>query len=211
MRIHAPSERNPKLARFLEAANADTQLKARWHAAAGDRRAPRHERPLVGPPADRAQPRAAPVPAAAPARREVVDRDRLRDVADDAEVVIARRLPAARPRHVDPPRRPRGVQPVPRRRPASTTLLADVYEEPERTIVASEMMHAIIGHRKGGAAADARGRRRARGRRARHGARPLARGVRDAACRTSTRSRRRRSTRSGSCRASSARSASRSR
>ena len=30
-------------------------------------------------------------------------------------------------------------------------LLADVYEEPERTIVASEVMHAIIGHRKGGA------------------------------------------------------------
>jgi uncharacterized protein len=30
------------------------------------------------------------------------------------------------------------------------TLLADIYEEPERTIVASEILHAIIGHRKGG-------------------------------------------------------------
>jgi metal-dependent HD superfamily phosphatase/phosphodiesterase len=29
-------------------------------------------------------------------------------------------------------------------------LLADVYEEPQRTIVASEALHAIIGHRKGG-------------------------------------------------------------
>jgi metal-dependent HD superfamily phosphatase/phosphodiesterase len=29
-------------------------------------------------------------------------------------------------------------------------LLAEVYDEPERTIVASEVMHAIIGHRKGG-------------------------------------------------------------
>ena len=29
-------------------------------------------------------------------------------------------------------------------------LLADVYEEPERTIVASEVMHAIIGHRSAG-------------------------------------------------------------
>jgi uncharacterized protein len=29
-------------------------------------------------------------------------------------------------------------------------LLADVYEEPQRTIVASEILHAIIGHRKGG-------------------------------------------------------------
>jgi metal-dependent HD superfamily phosphatase/phosphodiesterase len=28
--------------------------------------------------------------------------------------------------------------------------LADVYEEPERTIVASEILHAIIGHRSGG-------------------------------------------------------------
>src|SRR5262245_66652468 len=33
MKIHAPSERNPKLAAFLEAANADTRLKACWHAA----------------------------------------------------------------------------------------------------------------------------------------------------------------------------------
>ena len=79
--------------------------------------------------------------------------------ATDAEVVIAGALPAARPRHVDPPRRPRG-------RTASSSpptclddLLADVYEEPERTIVASEIMHAIIGHRKGGAPADARGGR----------------------------------------------------
>src|ERR1044072_148406 len=31
MRIHAPTERNPKLARFLDAANACTPLKARWH------------------------------------------------------------------------------------------------------------------------------------------------------------------------------------
>ncbi len=29
-------------------------------------------------------------------------------------------------------------------------LLSDVYDEPERTIVASEILHAIIGHRRGG-------------------------------------------------------------
>src|SRR5262249_55626726 len=29
-------------------------------------------------------------------------------------------------------------------------LLADVYDEPERTVVASEALHAIIGHRSGG-------------------------------------------------------------
>ncbi len=33
MRIHAPSERNPRLAAFLAAANEDTALKARWHVA----------------------------------------------------------------------------------------------------------------------------------------------------------------------------------
>ena len=29
-------------------------------------------------------------------------------------------------------------------------LLSDVYEEPERTVIACEILHAIIGHRKGG-------------------------------------------------------------
>src|SRR3954452_19212765 len=33
MRIHEPSERNPRLAAFLAAANDDTALKARWHVA----------------------------------------------------------------------------------------------------------------------------------------------------------------------------------
>src|SRR5262245_31344608 len=33
MRIHAPSERNPRLAAFLAAANDDVSLKARWHVA----------------------------------------------------------------------------------------------------------------------------------------------------------------------------------
>ena len=33
MSVSAPSERNPKLAGFLEAANADVQLKAWWYAA----------------------------------------------------------------------------------------------------------------------------------------------------------------------------------
>ena len=31
------------------------------------------------------------------------------------------------------------------------TLLAGVYEEPERTVIASEVLHAVIGHRRGGA------------------------------------------------------------
>ena len=32
MHISAPAERNPRLATFLEAVNADLQLKAWWHA-----------------------------------------------------------------------------------------------------------------------------------------------------------------------------------
>jgi metal-dependent HD superfamily phosphatase/phosphodiesterase len=149
MRIHAPSERNPKLAKFLAAANDDTQLKARWHAAqvTADRldmsdhswvhlqivlnRALHLYRLLH--------------------RRGV--RSAMEDTyglgSDDAEVVIAGGtllhdlgmsihrvdhesyslfLAAG---HLD-------------------RLLAGVYEEPERTIVASEVLHAIIGHRSGG-------------------------------------------------------------
>ena len=71
MRIHAPTERNPKLGRFLEAANANDDAEGPLARPAGDRRAARDVRPLVGAPADRAQPRAAPVPAAAPRRAEV--------------------------------------------------------------------------------------------------------------------------------------------
>ncbi|MGZ5420414.1 MAG: HD domain-containing protein, partial [Solirubrobacterales bacterium] len=33
---------------------------------------------------------------------------------------------------------------------ALPTLLADVYEEPERTVIASEILHAVIGHRRRG-------------------------------------------------------------
>ena len=44
-----------------------------------------------------------------------------------------RRLPAARHRHVDPPHRPRGLQPVPGRRQAAATCSSGVYDEPERS------------------------------------------------------------------------------
>ena len=60
------------------------------------------------------------------------------------------RSAASRRRHVDPPRRPRGLQPVPGRGQAATELLADIYDEPERTVVISETLHAIIGHRRRG-------------------------------------------------------------
>ena len=60
-------------------------------------------------------------------------------------------------------------------------LLANVYEDPERTVIASEILHAIIGHRKDGRPLTFEAGRRARGRRAGHGARPQPRQRRDVA------------------------------
>jgi hypothetical protein len=149
MRIHAPSDRNKRLAGFLAAANDDAQLKARWYMAQvnADRldmndhswvhlqivlnRALHLFRLL---------------------RRRGV-RSAMEDVhamaADDAEVVIAGGcllhdlgMSIHRVDHE-----------------AYSLFLADdhldrllggIYEEPERTVVASEILHAIIGHRSGG-------------------------------------------------------------
>jgi hypothetical protein len=149
MNIHAPSERNRKLAAFLAACNADTQLKARWHVAqvTAERlgmsdhswvhlqivvnRALRVYRLL---------------------RQKGVQSSLELDYGlepRDSEVVIAggcllHDLGMSIHRvdheayslflaadHLD-------------------SLLAEVYAEPERTVVASETLHAIIGHRSGG-------------------------------------------------------------
>jgi uncharacterized protein len=149
MRIHAPSERNPKLAGVLAAANANTQLKARWHAAqvTADR---------LGM-SDHSWVHLQIVLNSALRIFRLLRRRNVKSsietdyamTADDAEVVIALAcllhdigmsihrvdheafslfLAAD---HMD-------------------TLLGGVYEEPDRTIVASEAMHAIIGHRSGG-------------------------------------------------------------
>jgi metal-dependent HD superfamily phosphatase/phosphodiesterase len=149
MRIHAPSERNKKLAGVLAAANASPQLKARWHAAqvTADR---------LGM-SDHSWVHLQIVLNSALRLFRLLRRRNVKSSieidyalgADDAEVVIAlgcllHDLGMSIHRidheafslflaadHLD-------------------ELLAPVYEEPERTIVASETMHAIIGHRKGG-------------------------------------------------------------
>jgi uncharacterized protein len=149
MRVHAPSERNRKLARLLEAANASTQLKARWHAAqvTADRlgmsdhswvhlqivlnSALRLFRLLR--------------------RRNVkssieVDYDL---AADDAEVVIALAC-LLHDLGMSIHRVDHEAFSLFLAADQMDSLLADVYEEPERTVIASEAMHAIIGHRKGG-------------------------------------------------------------
>jgi metal-dependent HD superfamily phosphatase/phosphodiesterase len=149
MRIHAPSERNRALARLLAAANADARLKARWHAQqVTAARLGMSDHSWV--------------------HLQIVLNSALRIyrllhragvasavetdyamTAADAEVVIAgacllHDLGMSVHRvdheafslflaadHLD-------------------DLLEDVYDEPERTIVASEILHAIIGHRSGG-------------------------------------------------------------
>ena len=145
---------------------------------AGQRRAPGDERPLVGASADRAQPCAAPVPDAPPRRAEVLDRDRLPALAQGRRGDHRRRLPDARPRDVDPPPRSRGVQPLPRRRSAPRAAgegLRGARAHDHR------LRDPARDHRppQGRAPAHDRGGRRARRRRARHGAGPLARVVRD--------------------------------
>lgn len=150
MRISAPSERNAKLAALLHAIDGDDRLKARWHVA--EVTAERlgmsdhswvHLRIVLN-------------IALRLFRflhtsgvRSSVERDFGLDAAD-AEVVIAgacllHDLGMSIHRvdheafslflaadHLD-------------------GLLAPVYEEPERTVVSSEILHAIIGHRTGGA------------------------------------------------------------
>jgi metal-dependent HD superfamily phosphatase/phosphodiesterase len=149
MRVHAPSQRNPKLSAVLAAADASPQLKARWHAAQVTA-----ERLGMS---DHSWVHLQIVLNSALRLFRLLRRRNVKSSieldyalgADDAEVVIAlgcllHDLGMSIHRvdheafslflaadHLD-------------------TLLAGVYEEPERTIVASEAMHAIIGHRKGG-------------------------------------------------------------
>src|SRR3954471_14307022 len=147
--IHAPSDRNRKLAAFLEAANADTRLKARWvaqqttaerlgmsdhswvHLQIVLNMALRIFRLL---------------------RKHGVQSSIERDHgmnSSDAEVIIA----AACLLHDTG----MGIHRVDHEAyslflaaDSLDSLLGGIYEEPERTIVASEVMHAIIGHRSNG-------------------------------------------------------------
>ena len=63
--------------------------------------------------------------------------------------------------------------------PKLRELLDGLYEEPDKTVIVSEVLQAIISHRADGAAADGRRRHRPRRGRARHGEGPLADPVRE--------------------------------
>jgi uncharacterized protein len=149
IKVHAPSERNAKLATFLAAANADTQLKARWHA--------QQTTALRLGMSDHSWVHLQIVLNMALRLYRMLHRHGVRPSIEidhgmgshDAEVVIA----AACLLHD----LGMGIHRVDHEAfslflaaDALDDLLADVYEEPERTIVASEVMHAIIGHRKDG-------------------------------------------------------------
>jgi metal-dependent HD superfamily phosphatase/phosphodiesterase len=149
MEVHAPSQRNRKLAGFLAAANANQRLKALWHAqqltaqrlGMSDHSWVHLQIVLNSALRIFRLLQRAKVPSA-------IQTDHLMKAAD-AEVVIAGGcllhdvgMSIHRVDHesfslflaAD----------------LLDDLLAGVYEEPERTIVASEILHAIIGHRRGG-------------------------------------------------------------
>jgi metal-dependent HD superfamily phosphatase/phosphodiesterase len=149
MEVHAPSQRNRKLARLLANANANAKLKARWHAQQMTAQrlgmsdhswvhlqivlnsALRIFR-LLG---------RAGVPSA-------IETDYGMKAAD-AEVVIAGGC-LLHDLGMSIHRVDHEMFSLFLAADLLDDLLADVYEDPERTIVASEILHAIIGHRTGG-------------------------------------------------------------
>jgi metal-dependent HD superfamily phosphatase/phosphodiesterase len=149
MRIHAPAERNPKLAGFLAAANADLQLKARWHVAQVNA-----ERLDMS---DHSWVHLQIVLNRALHLFRLLTRRSVQPsvVADfgmevrDAEVIIAGGC-LLHDLGMSIHRTDHEAYSLFLASGLLDRLLADVYDDPERTIVASEILHAIIGHRKGG-------------------------------------------------------------
>jgi uncharacterized protein len=149
VKVHAPSERNPKLAAFLAAANGDTQLKARWlaqqttaerlgmsdhswvHLQIVLNMALRLYRML---------------------RKKGVQSAIERDHAmnpTDAEVIIAGAC-LLHDLGMSIHRVDHEAFSLFLAADSLDRLLDGIYEEPERTIISSEILHAIIGHRSGG-------------------------------------------------------------
>src|SRR4051812_8760832 len=149
MRIHAPTERNPKLSRFLEAANASDQLKARWHVqqiTAQRLDMNDHSWVHLQIVLNRA------LHLFRLLHRAGQESSGERDYAmthKDAEVGIARGclvhdlgMPSHRIDH-EAVRLFLAADMLP-------GLLAKAYDDPGRPVIISEILHAIIGHRKGG-------------------------------------------------------------
>jgi uncharacterized protein len=149
MTVAAPADRNPKLARFLEAANDDLQLKAWWYAAQAmaDRLGMSdhswvHVRIVLN-----IALRLYRLLRQQEVEPAMVADHRMR--AADAEVVIA----AACLFHdtgMSVHRADHEAYSLFLAGDKLGDLLAGVYDEPERSVVVAEAMHAIIGHRRRG-------------------------------------------------------------
>jgi metal-dependent HD superfamily phosphatase/phosphodiesterase len=149
MRIHAPTERNPKLSRFLETANASDQLKARWHVqqiTAQRLDMNDHSWVHLQIVLNRA------LHLFRLLHRAGLESAMERDYAmshKDAEVVIAGGC-LLHDLGMSIHRSDHELYSLFLASDLLPGLLASAYEEPERTVVSSEILHAIIGHRKGG-------------------------------------------------------------
>jgi hypothetical protein len=149
IRIRAPSERNRKLKAVLAAANANTKLKARWHAAQVTA-----ERLGMS---DHSWVHLQIVLNIGLRLFRLLDRRGVRSSieldhglgADDAEVVIAGAC-LLHDLGMSIHRIDHEAYSLFLAADTLEELLADAYEEPERTVVASEILHAIIGHRRKG-------------------------------------------------------------
>jgi metal-dependent HD superfamily phosphatase/phosphodiesterase len=149
MRIDAPSERNPKLTRFLAAANANQQLKARWHAAQVTA-----ERLGMS---DHSWVHLRIVLNGALRLFRLLHQHGVRSSIEadyemhsrDAEVVIAGGC-LLHDLGMSIHRVDHEAYSLFLAADVLDDLLAGVYDEPERTIVGSEILHTVIGHRKGG-------------------------------------------------------------
>ena len=148
MQIHAPAERNTKLAALLEAVNADMQLKAWWYAQQTN--AERLEM------SDHSWIHVQKVMNIALRLLRLLTRRGVEPVVvqhgftvRDAEVVVA----AAALLHdtgMSIHRTDHEAYSLFLAARKLDELLADIYEEPARSVLASEILHAIIGHRRRG-------------------------------------------------------------
>ena len=149
MRIHAPTERNPRLSRFLEAANASDKLKARW---LGQQvTADRLEM------SDHSWVHLQIVLNRALHLFRLLHRSGLKSSIEtdyamshkDAEVIIAGGC-LLHDLGMSIHRIDHEAFSLFLAADLLPQLLEKVYEEPDRTVISSEILHAIIGHRKGG-------------------------------------------------------------
>ena len=147
MKINVPVRGNRKMRKLLERVNEDTQLKSWWHVANVNAVARmRDQRPLVGAHPDRRQHRAQ---APATADEAHIEPNVVGDYGydnDDAEVVV---LLAALTHCIGMSVHREGHEDFSLflAEPKLRELLDGIYEEPDLTVIVSEVLQAITSHR----------------------------------------------------------------